>query len=188
MWLSLVERLLWEQKVAGSNPAIPTILDKEVMKKTLMMLAAALMLTGYSLNAAPRLDLYELEVSDIVPGPVLGVEYNYVFVMYFRGVPGREYTLQGTADFLTWDDVKTIEVRNAGTETMIWVPIEFNYQFFRVKVEKKNEFLRPERPVRRGLENRPVDVPRKVTPPNRPERPERPKTVPNNRAEIRRSK
>ena len=24
MWLSLVERLLWEQDVAGSNPVIPT--------------------------------------------------------------------------------------------------------------------------------------------------------------------
>ena len=25
MWLSLVEHLLWEQGVAGSNPVIPTI-------------------------------------------------------------------------------------------------------------------------------------------------------------------
>ena len=27
MWLSLVERLVWDQDAAGSNPVIPTISD-----------------------------------------------------------------------------------------------------------------------------------------------------------------
>lgn len=40
MWLSLVERLLWEQDAAGSSPVIPTIVVADDKKPTVQKLSA----------------------------------------------------------------------------------------------------------------------------------------------------
>ena len=70
MWLNLVEHLLWEQVVAGSNPVIPTILfikEREMfsLKKNFYLFVITLLLFAciglYAYNLKLRGDIEELK-------------------------------------------------------------------------------------------------------------------------------
>ena len=49
----------------------------------------------------------------------------------FSSVIGGSYTVQGTSDFITWNDVRTVTA-SSSTTVVPGLPMTSQYQFFRV--------------------------------------------------------